>query len=169
MLSFDIETNPATDELLAIACYGCGVDEVVVVDPAARQMPVNAMGVASEKDALAWFAGVVAQVDPDVLTGWNVIDFDLSMLQKIAQQVKFDLQLGRERGAMRIRAAEGYFGGGDASIPGRLVVDGIDLLRGAFVKMDDYSLGAVAESVLGEGKTLGGEGRDKVARNSRHL
>lgn len=163
VLSFDIETNPATDELLAIACYGCGVDEVVVVDPAARQMPVNAMGVASEKDALAWFAGVVARVDPDVLTGWNVIDFDLSMLQKIAQRVKFDLQLGRERGAMRIRAAEGYFGSGDASIPGRLVLDGIDLLRGAFVKMDDYSLGAVAESVLGEGKTLGGEGRDKVA------
>ncbi len=38
----------------------------------------------------------------------------------------------------RIRRAEGYFGSGSASIPGRLVLDGIDLLRGAFVRMDDY-------------------------------
>jgi hypothetical protein len=44
---------------------------------------------------------------------------------------------------MRLRKAEN-FGSGQASIPGRLVLDGIDLLRGAFVKMDEYSLDSVA-------------------------
>jgi DNA polymerase-2 len=162
VLSFDIETNGLSDELLAIACYGAGVDEVVVVDPQARDMPERAVGVRTEKDALAYFAELVQSLDVDVLTGWNVIDFDLSVLSRVAQRVKYDLQLGRERGAMRIRAAEGYFGSGSANIPGRLVLDGLDLLRGAFVKMDEYSLQAVAWKVLGEGKTLGGEGRDKV-------
>ncbi len=163
VLSFDIETNPNTNRLLAIACYGCGLDEVVIVDPAGRKMPQNAVGVANEAQALAYFVDKVKTLDIDVLTGWNVIDFDLSFLAKVAQRVKFDLQLGRERGTLRIRPAEGYFGSGSANIPGRLVLDGLDLLRGAFIKLDDYSLQGVAEKVLGEGKTLGGAGRDKVA------
>lgn len=169
VLAFDIETNGRADELLAIAVYAPagdqqdGIDAVVVVDPQRRVMPDKALGVASERDALAWFTQLVRQYDPDVLTGWNVIDFDLSVLSRIAEKHRYDLQLGRERGALRIRAAQGYFGSGSASIPGRLVLDGMDLLRGAFVKADDYSLDAVAASVLGEGKTLGGEGRDKVA------
>ena len=158
VLSFDIETNPQTNALLAIAWYGCGLDEVVIVDPADRNMPDQAIGVASEREALARFCDVVRRADPDVLTGWNVIDFDLSFLQQVAQRVRFDLQLGVVRGGTRIRAAQGYMASASATIPGRLVLDGIDLLRGAFVKMDDYSLGAVADQVLGEGQNPVREG-----------
>ncbi|MEM9623357.1 MAG: 3'-5' exonuclease [Pseudomonadota bacterium] len=164
VLSFDIETNPQTDRLLAIACYGCGVDEVVVVDPGSRPMPAHAIGVATEQAALAHFSERVRQLDPDVLTGWNVIDFDLSFLARVAERHRYNLQLGREPGAMRIRPAQGYFGSGHVSIPGRVVLDGIDLLRGAFVKLDDFSLEGVAQVVLGEGKTLSGRGREKVAQ-----
>src|SRR5262249_9203758 len=101
-------------------------------------------------------------LDPDVLTGWNVIDFDLTVLEKIAARLRHPFQLGRDAGAIRLRKAEGYFGSGQASIPGRLVLDGIDLLRGAFVRMDDYSLDAVARKVLGEGKAVSGDVRDRV-------
>ena len=78
-------------------------------------------------------------------------------LQRIAARLNHPLLLGREPGAMRLRKAEGYFGSGQASIPGRVVLDGIDLLRGAFVRMDDYSLDAVAREVLGEGKAVAGD------------
>ncbi|MGH8221367.1 MAG: DNA polymerase II, partial [Woeseiaceae bacterium] len=64
--------------------------------------------------------------------------------------------------ALRLRKAEGYFGSGHASIPGRLALDGLDLLRGAFVRMDDYSLDAVARNVLGEGKAVKGDVRDRM-------
>jgi DNA polymerase-2 len=168
VLSFDIETNPDTNRLLAIACYSDGpsgplVDEVAVVDPGDRPMPAGALGVRSEREALDYFVDVIERTDADIITGWNVIDFDLSFLARVAQRVRHPLRLGREDGALRIRPAEGFFGSGSASIPGRVVLDGMDLVRGAFVKMDDYSLDAVATSVLGEGKTLGGDGRDKVA------
>ncbi len=73
------------------------------------------------------------------------------------------LPLGREAGAIRLRKAEGYFGSGQAFIPGRLALDGIDLLRGAFVRMDEYSLDAVARVVLGEGKAVAGDVRDRIA------
>lgn len=166
VLSFDIETNPHTDRLLAIAMYsenGAGLDEVVVVDPDSRNMPPNAIGVATEKAALAYFCRQVKERDIDILTGWNVIDFDLSQLQKFADRLRFDLHLGREGGRMRIRPAEGYFGSGSANIPGRVVLDGLDLVRGAFLRLDEYSLDAVANSVLGEGKTFTTHGQDKVA------
>ena len=108
------------------------------------------------------FCARVNEVDPDVLIGWNVIDFDLTVLQRIAARLRHPLLLGREPGTLLLRKAEGYFGSGQASIPGRLVLDGIDLLRGAFVRMDEYSLDAVAREVLGEGKAVAGDVGDRV-------
>ena len=163
VLAFDIETNPTTRRLLAISCYGCGVDEVVIVDPEVRSMPLRAIGVTTEAAALRHFARLVREVDPDVITGWNVIDFDLTFLQGVASRLGLGFSLGRGPGDMRIRSAEGYFGSGQASIPGRLVLDGLDLVRGAFIKLDEYSLNAVALHVLGEGKALHGDARDRVA------
>ncbi len=163
VLAFDIETNPTTKSLLAISCYGCGVDEVVIVDPDERLMPEHAIGVTTEGAALRHFAQLVRRVDPDVITGWNVIDFDLTFLQGVAARLGLRFSLGRGPGDMRIRSAEGYFGSGQASIPGRLVLDGLDLVRGAFIKLDEYSLNAVALHVLGEGKALHGDARDRVA------
>jgi DNA polymerase-2 len=162
VLSFDIETDPKGNRLLAISVYGEGLDEVYIVDGSARDMPERAHRCANEHAALEAFCARVREFDPDVLTGWNIIDFDLSVLERIAARVRHPLQLGRDAGAIRIRKPQGYFGSGQATVPGRLVLDGIDLLRGAFIRMDDYSLDAVARQVLGEGKALTGEARDRV-------
>jgi DNA polymerase-2 len=134
VLSFDIETDGKSDRLLAISLYAPGVDEVLIVDATGRDMPERATRCETESAALDAFCARVAQIDPDVLTGWNVIDFDLSVLEKIATRLRHPFRLGRDAGVMRLRKAEGYFGSGQASIPGRLVLDGIDLLRGAFVR-----------------------------------
>ena len=162
VLAFDIETDPKAERLLAIALYGLGVDEVLVVDPRRRPMPPRARGFASERAVLEAFCDRIAECDPDVITGWNVIDFDLSVLARVATRVRMPLRLGRDDAPLRTRAAEGYFGSGSASITGRLVLDGIDLLRGAFVRQDDYSLDAVARAVLGEGKALAGPVTDRA-------
>jgi DNA polymerase-2 len=171
VLSFDIETHGKNERLLAISMYGLGIDEVLIVDGSGRDMPPNATRCADEFAALQAFCERVRHVDPDVLTGWNIIDFDLSVLQRIAARVRHPFALGREAGALRIRKAQGYFGSGQATIPGRVVLDGIDLLRGAFIRMDDYSLDAVARQVLGEGKAVAGDVRERIAEivhNYRH-
>lgn len=169
VLSFDIETDPSAQRLLAISLFGSGVDEVLIVDGRHRPLPERARGFDDERAALDAFCTRVAQFDPDVLTGWNVIDFDLSVLQRIAARLGHPFELGRIPGALRVRKSEGFFGSGRAVIAGRLVLDGIDLLRGAFVRMDDFSLDAVAREVLGEGKTLtGGEDGDRAAEISHH-
>jgi len=162
VLSFDIETDPSGERLLAISLYGPGIDEVLIVDEAGREMPERATRFATEHSALTAFCERVRTVDPDVLTGWNIVDFDLAALMRIAARVRHPFDLGRDASPIRLRKAEGYFGSGQASIPGRLVLDGLDLLRGAFVRMDDYSLDAVARQVLGEGKAVKGDVRDRI-------
>jgi len=171
VLSFDIETHGKNDRLLAISLYAPGIDEVLIVDGSDRPMPPHGVRCANERAALEVFCERVRRFDPDVLTGWNIIDFDLSVLQRIALRVRHSLALGRDSGSIRIRPPKGYFGSGQASVPGRLVLDGIDLLRGAFIRMDDYSLDAVAREILGEGKALAGDVRDRIAEiahNYRH-
>jgi DNA polymerase II len=171
VLSFDIETDAKGERLLAISLFAPGVDEVLIVDGSDRPMPERAARCANELAALERFSERIASIDPDVITGWNIVDFDLSVLERIAGRLGYSLELGREPGDMRIRKPEGYFGSGQATLPGRLVLDGIDLLRGAFVRMDDYSLDAVARQVLGEGKAVAGDARDRIAEivhNYRH-
>ncbi|HTE43182.1 MAG TPA: DNA polymerase II [Steroidobacteraceae bacterium] len=162
VLSFDIETDGKGERLLAISIFAPGVDEVLIVDGSGRTMPERAICCASEFAALEAFCNRVRELDPDVITGWNIIDFDLTVLQKIAARVRHSFLLGRDTSAIRVRKAEGYFGSGQATIAGRLVLDGIDLLRGAFVRMEEYSLDAVAREVLGEGKTVTGDVHDRV-------
>ena len=161
-LAFDIETGPKGDRLLAISLYAPGVDEVLIVDQRDRRLPERAVRCVDERTALDAFCERIRRFDPDVLTGWNTIDFDLTVLQRIAARLGHPFHLGREPGALKLRKAEGYFGSGHASIPGRLALDGLDLLRGAFVRMDDYSLDAVAREVVGEGKAVKGDVRDRI-------
>jgi len=171
VLAFDIETDSKGERLLAISLFAPAMDEVLIVDGGQRPMPEKATRCVNEYAALDAFCARVRELDVDVITGWNSIDFDLTVLQKIAFRLRHPLQLGRDSSPLRLRKPEGYFGSGQASIPGRLVLDGIDLLRGAFIRMDDYSLDAVAREVLGEGKAVAGDVRDRIGEivhNYRH-
>ncbi|HEX7114743.1 MAG TPA: DNA polymerase II [Steroidobacter sp.] len=171
VLSFDIETDARGERLLAISMYGPGIDEVLIVDGSDRPMPEHATRCRDEYAALSAFCDRIRRLDPDVLTGWNTIDFDFTVLARIAQRLNHPFNIGRDTGAIRIRKAEGYFGSGQASIPGRLALDGIDLLRGAFIRLEDYSLDAVAREILGEGKAVKGDARDRmreIVHNYRH-
>jgi DNA polymerase-2 len=159
VLSLDIETDPAARRLLAVALHGCGASEVLLLTPRGAHCPAGAEPFPTERDLLAAFARRVRELDPDVITGWNVVDFDLAVLDRLASRLGLRLELGRGPGTLRFRAA-GFSGAArQVTVPGRAVLDGIALLRGAFIRMEDYSLDAVSREVLGEGKDLAGRGR----------
>jgi DNA polymerase-2 len=165
VLSLDIETDPQARHLLSIALHGGGVSEVLLLTSPGQDCPEGARACATEKELLAAFCSRVREIDPDVLTGWNVVDFDLAVLQRIAGRLGVPLEIGRGPGGVRLRALGSARGLREATVPGRVVLDGLALLRGAFVRMEDYSLDAVARAILGEGKTLAGRGRaDEILR-----
>ena len=176
-LSLDIETDPEAQRLLSVALWGYGTREVLLLcpDAAARAAcPAAAVPCASEADLLATLCRRVRVLDPDVVTGWNIIDFDVPVLIRRAAELQVPLELGRAPGAVRQRGsgrqrADGRQPGGPGPggtsrrrfsdsifIPGRVVLDGIRLLRAVSYRLDSYSLDNAAREILGEGKTLGG-------------
>jgi DNA polymerase-2 len=164
-LSLDIETDPRGERVLAIALVGCGAAEVLLLTPPGWSCPADARACADERALLTAFVERVRALDPDVLTGWNVVDFDLTVLATAAARAGVALELGRGPGALRLRTERGGRGARHADVTGRAVLDGLRLMRAAFLRRDDWSLDAVARDELGEGKTLAGHGRaDEILR-----
>ena len=155
VLSIDIETDPKIRRLLSIALHGCGASEVLLYTPSGWDAP-DAVPFDDEREMLRAFCRRLRELDPDVLTGWNVVDFDLHVLLDMARRFGLVLDLARGSGNVRLRDSRMPWASREAVIPGRVVADGIALLRGAFIKMDRYSLDAVAREVLGEGKVRTG-------------
>ena len=159
VLSIDIETDRRARRLLSIGLYGCGASEVLLFTPEGYSAPSGSVPFRNERELLGAFCDRVRELDPDVITGWSVVDFDFRVLERMARDWRLPFEIGRGRGTVRLREARFPWASNEATIPGRVVLDGIHLLRGSFIQLDSYSLDNAARTVLGEGKTLTGHDR----------
>jgi DNA polymerase-2 len=159
VLSLDLETDTRGSRILSAALHGPGLEEVLLSAAADRDRPPGSVFCGTEKNLLLRLAETIRHHDPDILTGWNFVDFDLTVLGRRAQSHNLSLELGRIPGPTKIQRDSSSWAASRAEIPGRMVLDGIQLLRGAFVKLDDYSLETAARTLLGEGKTVSGPDR----------
>ncbi|MBX9714927.1 MAG: DNA polymerase II, partial [Pseudomonadaceae bacterium] len=96
----------------------------------------------------------LATHDPDAIIGWNLVQFDLRVLHEHARRLAIPLRLGRDGAEMLWRehgsGNQHYF----ASAAGRLLIDGIEALREATWRFSSFSLENVAQTLLGEGKSI---------------
>jgi DNA polymerase-2 len=106
----------------------------------------------NEKTLLQQFVIQVNRFDPDIIIGWNVVNFDFRLLIRHAALHRVELALGRDNQAISWRDARNEVNQGFVSMPGRVVVDGIDALKTATYHFDSFSLENVAQSLLGKGK-----------------
>lgn len=155
-VSLDIETN-RHGELYCIGLEGCGQRDVYMLGPENGddcKRDFHLEYVASRPQLLeklnAWFT----QHDPDVLIGWNVVQFDLRALQKHADRYAIPLRLGRNNENLEWREHGFKPGVFFAQATGRLIIDGIEALKSAFWNFASFSLEAVAQALLGEGKAI---------------
>src|SRR5579885_1931417 len=92
VLSLDVETSLDATTVYSIAVAGAGGERVFLVGDA----PVaGAEVVPDERTLIARFLAHVRAADPDVLTGWNVCDFDLAVLLRCARRSGVRFALGR--------------------------------------------------------------------------
>jgi DNA polymerase-2 len=168
VLSLDIETDPTASRLLSAALVGAGRDDVLLLTPEGADRPERAVACATEAELLRGIVERVRATDPDVLTGWNVVDFDLAVLARLAEKHDVPFLLGRNDEPVRLRASNAPGAGQEATIAGRVVLDGIQLVRGAFLRYPSYALDAVAREVLGQGKTMTGPGRAEEILDAFH-
>jgi DNA polymerase-2 len=101
---------------------------------------------------LVWFK----QHDPDLIIGWNVINFDFQVLQKRYDYYGIKFSLGRDGKSPHWRKVMGQSSSEQKfiEIAGRVVLDGIDLLKTATYNFPSFSLDYVANALLGIGKKV---------------
>jgi len=161
LVSLDIETN-RFGELYCIGLHGCGQRRVYMLGEPPVDMRQPEAG--TEEQLVEYVASRALLIerlnqwfvdwDPDAIIGWNLVQFDLRILQKHAERYHLPLRLGRDGGALEWRehgAKAGYY---FASAAGRLIIDGIEALKSAFWQFSSFSLENVAQTLLGEGKDI---------------
>jgi DNA polymerase-2 len=168
-LSLDIETDGTANRVLSIAFCGPGVARILMQGTAAdwpSDQPIH--WVDDEAQLLRTFLQQFAELDPDLILGWNLINFDLDYLERRckAHHIPFTLGRGGEPAAVLQPQQSGQ--GRVASIPGRVALDGIDNLRAAFWSFESFSLNHVAGELLGRKKLIS-DGQDKVAEIRRQF
>lgn len=154
VMSFDIETDYQTNELFSIAFVTNDIKRVLIVGQPDEGADDNIEFMENEVALLKRFLMWVEKIDPDIFTGWNVINFDFRFLQKKSDQLKVPLTVGRQRSKAYWRQQQNDANRHFLMIPGRVVLDGIDTLKSATYSFSSFALDSVGHELLGRGKLI---------------
>lgn len=155
-VSLDIETS-RHGELYCIGLEGCGQRQVYMLGPAQESHAGDGIQleyVSSRPQLLEKLNQWFAEQDPDVIIGWNLVQFDLRVLQESAERYRIPLRLGRGQQELEWREHGFKPGVFFAQATGRLIIDGIEALKSAFWNFSSFALENVARELLGEGKAI---------------
>ncbi len=162
VLSFDIETDTATGQIYSIACSG-KTDAVFIIGKEEAAEPV--IFCSNEKELIQRFFRHVSDQNPDILIGWNVINFDLQKILERCTHLNIPFDLGKDSGSRIIQNRPGT----DllVRIPGRIVMDVPTMLRANYFTFEEYSLNFVASEMLNRTKLIEKSGEEKIAEINR--
>jgi DNA polymerase-2 len=176
-LALDIETD-REGRVLALSMAEAGQPgEVLFLRPVAGVGAEDPVGTPTSSIAcfddegalLAAFARRLVRRDPDVITGWNVLDFDLRVLARRFAAFGLPFDIGRTAESASFVDRPGRRAVFD--LPGRCALDAMRLVRagggGSGERFEEQSLEAVAQAVLGEGKAVAAKGEAKLIELER--
>ena len=156
LVSLDIETS-ADGDLYSIALEGCGQRQVYMLGPSngdIDELDFDLEYCESHMRMLEQLNRWLERHDPDAIIGWNVVQFDLRVLQRHAERCHVPLRFGRDRSVLEWREHGGKAQHFFAAAAGRLIIDGIEALKSATWNFPSFSLEHVAQTLLGEGKSI---------------
>ncbi len=163
--SIDLESDKKTGNLFCIGIYSDKYKENFMITSKKLK---NTVSCKNESECLEKFKQALIKIDPDIITGWNIIDFDLKYLENLFKKNKIMFDLGRDDKNTKLRIESNFFRFSSAEVSGRQVLDGLNLIRDPFIKeapfikskeFESYSLEDVAQAILGKGKILKGKER----------
>lgn len=152
VMSFDIETDYVSNELFSIAFASNHRQKVLMIG--AQEDTHLVEYVANEKMLLKRWIDAVIDIDPDIFIGWNVVNFDLRVLQERSKKLGVPLTIGRAKTIPSWRKAQTETDHHFILIPGRVVLCGIDTLKSATYNFPSFSLEAVGQALLSRGKLI---------------
>nr|MBA4405515.1 DNA polymerase II [Nanoarchaeum sp.] len=164
VLSFDIESDRKGKKVYCISLYSHNYKKSLLLSNKKLQ---NVTSCKTEKELLEEFQKEVLDFDPDIITGWNVIDFDFQFLKEKFSKYRIPFVLGRDNSISKLRIESDFFRTSKADISGRVVLDGIDLIKSSFIKLQNYKLDTAAKKLLGKGKLIESIGHEKYEEIDR--
>jgi len=157
MLSIDIECS-MQGELYSIGLYANNNQKafkrVLMIGEPQLDAECYIHWQTDEKQLLQQFIREVNLFDADILIGWNVINFDFMLLQKRCDLHNIPFSIGRDGTCPYWRKNANNTDQNFIEIAGRVVLDGIDLLKTATYNFSSFSLDNVSHSLLGLGKKV---------------
>jgi len=155
VLSLDIECSES-GELYSIGFYSTSYRKVIMIQPEPLSQQEEEADciqwVNNEVELLQALEQVIQVTDPDIIIGWNVINFDFRLIHQRAGLHHMQLQLGRGRSNMRWRDSRTENKQGFVSLNGRMVIDGIAAMKAEAYSFSSFSLEAIGQHFLGRGK-----------------
>jgi DNA polymerase-2 len=164
VLSLDIETHGFEGAIYSVGVASPRGERVFMLG--AGEDTGVVLYFPDEKALLENFFEWLAEDDPDLILGWNVADFDLMFMQRKCDELRIPFRLGRAKSKAFMVAAASQGQSAIAKVPGRVVLDGIHLLRLGFWDFESYALDHVASEMLGRKKLITGE-KDRLAEIRR--
>jgi DNA polymerase-2 len=170
VLALDIETDGFDGPLLSAAIATRDLGKVFVVGEEVGPGPgsggVGLELVRDERTLLSRLCAEIVAIDPDVLCGWNVVEFDLTVIEARCRAHRVPFALGRGGETARILPGGAPQRASIARVPGRVVLDGIATLKSATWSFDRFTLEHVARELLGRGKKIAspGDRLDEIRR-----
>ena len=159
MLSIDIECSMG-GELYSIGLYAVNphnhevFKRVLMIGETQKNTDNYIQWQEDEKQLLHQFIKEVNLFDADIFIGWNVINFDFMLLQKRCDLYGILFSIGRDGTVPFWRKNANNIDQNFIEIAGRVVLDGIDLLKTATYNFPSFSLDNVSQTLLGLGKKV---------------
>jgi DNA polymerase-2 len=148
VLSIDIEVDEETEEVICVSAYDGKRSHSFIIEKDIERSECCA----NEKELLLALKKCILAEDPDILVGWNVVDFDFKYLEERFAHHKLSFDIGRSERRTRLRTEKSFIRTSRVKIDGRMVLDGMYLVRDFAVKLEDYKLDTAASEILGERK-----------------
>ncbi len=156
ILSIDIETSMTAKILYSISLYSKDISTVLINS---KSPNLKAETFSKEKDLLLRFKQIIEEHDPDIITGWNVIDFDFAKLKDFFKKHKIKFKFGRLDEECTLRLESSFLKDSNADFKGRILLDALRLAKISFIKLPDYKLNTAAREILNDEKLLTSEDR----------
>ncbi len=164
--SIDLESDKLSSKLFCIGVLTESSKKTFMITQ--NKNLNNVVACANEEDCLEKFKTEINEIDPDIIIGWNVIDFDFQFLKNAFKKHKLSFDIGRSNFEPKLRIESNFFRSSKVDIPGRQVLDGLNLIKDPFIKeapsiknldFESLSLESVSQSILKKGKLLKGKSR----------
>ena len=158
ILSLDIEClPPATgkiplpenDTIIMVSLafsepYGNNIKNMVLVAKDLQYAQPDIVPLHNENKLLRELVKIIKQYDPDIITGYNIIPFDLNYISVRMQKNNIRCNIGRDGSSLYVRKSGINT---DATVSGRVIIDTLPMVRRNY-SLSQYTLKNVSSELL---------------------